>query len=137
MTKTDCRTRQLRMRRLPFKPCTVSGDVRLTGGGGEVDITTVSGSSTLELADVTRARFKSVSGDLAAELALAPDGQLESESVSGEFSFKFATVPAAEFDVQSFSGDIKLCAKGLGSSHTSALSLAQVSRPPMVVPYVY
>lgn len=155
---------------------TISGDIRLTGGGGEVDITTVSGSSTLELADVTRARFKSISGNLSAELALAPDGQLESESVSGEVGFKFATVPAAEFDAQSFSGDInncfgpkplqsrygpgsrlsfkngegranvrintksgdiKLCAKGMGSSHTSALSLAQVSRPRMAVPYVY
>jgi DUF4097 and DUF4098 domain-containing protein YvlB len=155
---------------------TISGDIRLTGGGGEVDITTVSGSSTLELTEVTRARFKSVSGDLAAEIALAPDGQIESESVSGEVSFKFAAVPAAEFDVQSFSGDIdncfgpkplqsrygpgsrlsfkngdghanvrintksgdiKLCTKVMGSSHTSALFLAQVSRPRMVVPYVY
>jgi DUF4097 and DUF4098 domain-containing protein YvlB len=155
---------------------TISGDIRLTGGGGAVDITTVSGSSTLQLADVTRARFKSVSGDLAAELALAPDGQIESESVSGDVRFKFAAVPAAEFDAQSISGDInncfgpkplqsrygpgsrlsfkngeghanvrintksgniKLCAKDLGGGHTSALSLAQVSRQRMVVPYVY
>src|ERR1700722_11159434 len=88
---------------------TISGDIRLTGGGGAVDITTVSGSSTLQLADVTRARFKSVSGDLAAELVLAPDGQIESESVSGDVRFKFAAAPAAEFDAQSISGDIKNC----------------------------
>jgi hypothetical protein len=88
---------------------TISGDIQLMGGGGEADITTVSGSAIIELADVTRGRFKSVSGDMTAELALAPDGQLESESVSGDVSLKFAAAPAAEFDVQSFSGDIRNC----------------------------
>ena len=88
---------------------TISGNIQLTGGGGEVDITTVSGSATIELAEVTRARFKSVSGDMTAELALAPEGQLEGESVSGDVSVKFAAAPAAEFDVQSFSGDIRNC----------------------------
>ncbi|HEY4445006.1 MAG TPA: DUF4097 family beta strand repeat-containing protein [Steroidobacteraceae bacterium] len=88
---------------------TISGDIQLMGGGGEVDVTTVSGSATIELADVTRGRFKSVSGDMTADLALRPDGQIESESVSGDISLKFAAVPAAEFDVQSFSGDIRNC----------------------------
>jgi DUF4097 and DUF4098 domain-containing protein YvlB len=88
---------------------TISGDIQLTGGGGEVDVTTVSGSATIELADVTRGRFKSVSGDMTAALALGPDGQFESESVSGNLSLKFAAAPTAEFDVQSFSGDIKNC----------------------------
>jgi len=88
---------------------TISGDIQLMGGGGEVDVSTVSGSATIELADVTRGRFKSVSGDMTADLALAPDGQIESESVSGDISLKFAAAPAAEFDVQSFSGDIRNC----------------------------
>jgi hypothetical protein len=88
---------------------TISGDIQMTGGGGEVDITTVSGSATVELADVTRGRFKSVSGDLSAALGLAPDGQIESQSVSGDVGFKFAAAPGAEFDIQSFSGDIKNC----------------------------
>jgi DUF4097 and DUF4098 domain-containing protein YvlB len=88
---------------------TISGDMQLTGGGGEVDITTVSGGAIIDLAEVTRARFKSISGDLTAALALAPDGQIESESVSGDVKLKFAGAPAAEFDVQSFSGDIKNC----------------------------
>jgi DUF4097 and DUF4098 domain-containing protein YvlB len=88
---------------------TISGDIQLLGGGGAVDVTTVSGNATVELTNVTRARFKSVSGDLTAELALAPDGQVESEAVSGDVSLKFAGEPAAEFDVQSFSGDISNC----------------------------
>jgi DUF4097 and DUF4098 domain-containing protein YvlB len=88
---------------------TISGDIQLTGGGGEVEITTVSGSAVIELDEVTRGRFKSVSGGIKVELALAPDGQLESESVSGNVSLQFAAAPAAEFDVQSFSGDISNC----------------------------
>jgi len=88
---------------------TISGDIRLWGGGGEADIVTVSGNATIELAQVTRSRLKSISGDMTAALALAPDGQIESESVSGNVSLKFAGEPSAEFDVQSFSGDIKNC----------------------------
>jgi DUF4097 and DUF4098 domain-containing protein YvlB len=88
---------------------TISGDIRLMGGGGEVDITSVSGSATIELSDVTRGRFKSVSGDLTAALTLMPEGRLDSESVSGNVSLKFASAPNAEFDVQSFSGDIRNC----------------------------
>jgi DUF4097 and DUF4098 domain-containing protein YvlB len=88
---------------------TISGDIQLVGGGGEVDIATVSGSGTIELADVTRARFKSVSGDMTADLALASDGLIEGESVSGDISLRFAAAPAAKFDVQSFSGDIRNC----------------------------
>jgi putative adhesin len=155
---------------------TISGNIQLAGGGGDVDITTVSGTATTEFADVTRGRFKSVSGNLSVALALTPDGQIESESVSGDVSLKFAGAPTAEFDVQTFSGDIKncfgpkplesrygpgsrlsfkngdghanvrintksgdvrLCVKGMNLSHTSALSLARSTRPPMVVPYVY
>jgi DUF4097 and DUF4098 domain-containing protein YvlB len=88
---------------------TISGDIRLTGGGGEVDITTVSGSGTMELSDVTRGRFKSVSGDLAVALSLTPEGRIDGESVSGNVNLKFGSTPNAEFDVQSFSGDIKNC----------------------------
>jgi hypothetical protein len=155
---------------------TISGDIQLTGGGGEVEITTVSGSAMIELGEVTRGRFKSVSGDMRVELALAPDGQLESESVSGNFSLQFAAAPAAEFDVQSFSGDIsncfgpkpmqsrygpgsrlefkngdgrarvrvntksgdvRLCVKGMSGGHVSMLSLAQIKKMRIVIPYVY
>ena len=88
---------------------TISGNIQLWGGGGEVDIVTVSGDAVLELAQVTRSRLKSISGSMTAALALAADGQIESESVSGNVSLKFAGEPSAEFDVQSFSGDINNC----------------------------
>lgn len=88
---------------------TISGDIQLTGGGGEADINTVSGTAMLELADLSNGRFKSISGDMTVALSLAPDGRLESESVSGDVNLKFAAMPAAEFDVQTFSGGIKNC----------------------------
>jgi DUF4097 and DUF4098 domain-containing protein YvlB len=88
---------------------TISGDIQLTGGGGEVDVTTVSGKAAIELTEVRRGRFKSVSGDIRTALELAPDAQIEGESVSGDLSLMFAAAPAAQFDVQSFSGDIKNC----------------------------
>jgi hypothetical protein len=88
---------------------TISGDIRLTGGGGEVDITTVSGGGTIELSEVTRGRFKSVSGDLTVALSLLADGRIDGESVSGNVNLKFGTAPNAEFDVQSVSGDIRNC----------------------------
>ena len=59
--------------------------------------------------DVSRGRFKSVSGDMTAGLGLTPAAQIEGESVSGDVALNFAAPPAAEFDVQSFSGDIKNC----------------------------
>jgi DUF4097 and DUF4098 domain-containing protein YvlB len=87
----------------------ISGDVDLSGGGGEVEVTTVSGTAKAELGLVTRGRFKTVSGDLVAGLALSPAADLNGESVSGDVSFNFASAPDGEFDVQSFSGDIHNC----------------------------
>jgi len=88
---------------------TISGDIGLSGGGGEADITTVSGDAKIELGTLHRGRFKSVSGDLYASLALDPEGQLEGESVSGTIRVEFAHEPAADIDVQSFSGKIDNC----------------------------
>jgi Putative adhesin len=88
---------------------TISGDVELKGGSGEVDFNTVSGDAKIELGTLTRGHFKSISGDLAIRLALAPDAELEDESVSGSVHVDFSSVPAAVFDIQSFSGDIDNC----------------------------
>jgi DUF4097 and DUF4098 domain-containing protein YvlB len=88
---------------------TVSGTIHLSGSGGEVEITTISGDATLDLESITRGRFKSVSGDLTAGFALAANGRFEGESVSGGLKVRFAGTPAADFDVQSVSGNITNC----------------------------
>jgi DUF4097 and DUF4098 domain-containing protein YvlB len=88
---------------------TVSGTIHVSGSGGEVEISTISGDATLDLASITRGRFKSVSGGLTAGFALVADGRFEGESVSGNLEVKFGGTPAADFDVQSMSGNISNC----------------------------
>jgi DUF4097 and DUF4098 domain-containing protein YvlB len=88
---------------------TVSGDVVLTGGDGETEVTTVSGSAKITLGTAARARFQSVSGNLTANFALGPNAQIDGESVSGDVRLEFAKTPEADFDIQTFSGDIRSC----------------------------
>jgi hypothetical protein len=88
---------------------TVNGTIHVSGSGGDVEISTISGDATLDLVSITRGRFKSVSGGLTAGFALAADGRFEAESVSGDLEVKFAGTPAADFDVQSLSGNIRNC----------------------------
>jgi DUF4097 and DUF4098 domain-containing protein YvlB len=88
---------------------TVSGTIHVSGSGGEVEISTISGDATLDLVSITRGRFKSVSGGLTAGFALAADGRFEGESVSGNLEVTFAGTPVADFDVQSVSGNIRNC----------------------------
>jgi DUF4097 and DUF4098 domain-containing protein YvlB len=88
---------------------TVSGDIMLSGAGGEVAIHTVSGDTQLKLEALTKARIGSVSGRLNIAATLAPAGQLDVETVSGDAELQFTQPPGAEIDVQSLSGDIDNC----------------------------
>jgi len=87
----------------------ISGNIVLTGGNAEAEVTTVSGDATVTLGTVSRARFKAISGTMKANLALSPDAQFDSETVSGDVSVEFVSEPAADFDIQSFSGSIENC----------------------------
>jgi hypothetical protein len=89
---------------------TVSGDVSINGGGGEVSVKTVSGDGILKLGTTSRLRLKTVSGDFNVTLGLAADGRFDAESVSGDIAVTFpGAMPSAEYDVQTFSGDIGTC----------------------------
>ncbi|MBS0375722.1 MAG: DUF4097 family beta strand repeat protein [Proteobacteria bacterium] len=89
---------------------TVSGDVNSSGGGGDVSVTTVSGDGNISAGVLSRARFKTVSGDFMVTGDLTADGRLEAESVSGDLSVHFSgAMPPAAFDLQSFSGDLSTC----------------------------
>jgi len=96
---------------------TINGDVRLTGGSGEVDVGTVSGEAKIDLATLSNGHFRSISGDMSTSLSLAPDARLEGESVSGNLRFDFPQQPSAEVDVQTISGDIENC---FGATATKA-----------------
>jgi DUF4097 and DUF4098 domain-containing protein YvlB len=88
---------------------TVSGDIDVTGGDGESEVTTVSGTAKISVGSQSRAHFKSVSGDITATLGLTPDGQLDSEAVSGDVSVNLRGAAAADFDVETHSGTIHNC----------------------------
>jgi DUF4097 and DUF4098 domain-containing protein YvlB len=88
---------------------TISGNIQLTGGQGEAELSTVSGKVQADLGGLTRGRFKSISGDVTASYSMAPDAEIEGESVSGTIRFGFAAAPDADFDVQSFGGSIDNC----------------------------
>lgn len=89
---------------------TVSGDLTVSGGAGELKIKTVSGDGTLSLGTLTRAQVNTVSGDFTITAGLAADGRFEAESVSGDFRIDFAGgVPPAAYELQSFSGDLSTC----------------------------
>ena len=89
---------------------TVSGDLAVSGGAGELTVETVSGNGTLALGQLSRAHFKTVSGDLSLSADLAADGRLEAESISGDMRVTFTgAVPPAVYDVETFSGDVTTC----------------------------
>jgi DUF4097 and DUF4098 domain-containing protein YvlB len=88
---------------------TVSGDIALSGGDADVEVTSVSGDGKIVLKTPSRARFQTVSGELSVNLTVGPDAQIDGQSVSGDVNFEFSSPPAADFDIQSFSGDIDNC----------------------------
>jgi hypothetical protein len=89
---------------------TVSGDLTVSGGGGELAVKTVSGDGALTLGTLNRAQVNTVSGDFTIVAGLAADGRLEAESVSGDFRIEFTGgVPPAAYELKSFSGDLSTC----------------------------
>ncbi len=108
---------------------TVSGNIRVTGGGqpslttvmtvsgdatlerlaGEVNGNTVSGDLTVTMGETSRSRLRSTSGDLIVKGRLADDARLDFESMSGDVRVDLVGQVNAEFDVSSFNGDISNC----------------------------
>ena len=89
---------------------TVSGDLTVSGGAGELKVKTVSGDGSLSLGTLTRAQVNTVSGDFTVGAGLAADGRFEAESVSGDFRIDFTGgAPPAVYELQSFSGDLSTC----------------------------
>lgn len=86
-----------------------SGNVRAKGIASEVEATSVSGDLFLELGSVPHGRFKSVSGDVDAELELPGEGRLDVESISGDVEVVLRGTVDAEFDIETHSGDVDNC----------------------------
>jgi DUF4097 and DUF4098 domain-containing protein YvlB len=89
---------------------TVSGDLTVSGASGEINVSTVSGDGSLSVGTLSRAHFKTVSGDFSVKADLAADGRLDAESVSGEYRITFTgAMPPASYELQSFSGELSTC----------------------------
>jgi len=89
---------------------TVSGDLTLTGGAGELNIQTVSGDGMVSFGQLSRGRIKTVSGDFSVSEDMTADGRFEAESVSGDFTVHFTGgTPQASYDLESFSGELSTC----------------------------
>jgi DUF4097 and DUF4098 domain-containing protein YvlB len=88
---------------------TVSGDAQVSRAAGEILANSVSGSLNLDLDQITRARVRTTSGDVALEGPLARDARVDAETISGELVLDFAKPLNAEFEFESFSGEIDNC----------------------------
>jgi len=143
------------------------GEVEITTVSGRAlvelaDVTrarfkSVSGDMTAELGLAPDGQFdsESVSGEVSLKFAAAPAAEFDVQSFSGDIRNCFGPKPMesrygpgsrlefkngeghAHVRVNTKSGDVSLCVKGMSNSHTSMLSLAQIRKVRMVVPYVY
>ena len=87
----------------------VSGDIRADEFAGEIQLTSVSGEVELGAGLFERVRLNSTSGDLDAELDLAPGGRVQAETISGDIQLLFANAEDLQVDVETFSGSIDNC----------------------------
>jgi DUF4097 and DUF4098 domain-containing protein YvlB len=90
---------------------TVSGDTSITGAAtGEVSIESVSGDVHVHAGTLHRATFQTVSGDVQGAFGLVADGRVTAESVSSDVRLHFAGQwPPAEYDLSSLSGAVSTC----------------------------
>jgi len=96
---------------------TVSGDSSVIDVGGELEFDTVSGDSTIDMSSLTRARMKTISGDVKMTAKLLPDVRVDGSSVSGNLELRWPGAEAANIELESFSGDISSCFGGVPVQH--------------------
>lgn len=96
----------------------VSGDIRVTGIKGELDVETVSGDVKLDAVGELR-RAKTVSGDVDIS-GVQVDGTLEASSVSGDVVAR--AVKARRIELETVSGDVELVDAACDTVTAKALS---------------
>jgi hypothetical protein len=87
----------------------VSGNVRVGQGAGDVQATSISGDLQLTLKPAGSVRLRTTSGDITIDGALAPNAMLDMNTVSGRIDLQAAAPAGLTYDVNSFSGDIRDC----------------------------
>jgi hypothetical protein len=87
---------------------TVAGEIRLRGGAGQIELSTVSGDATIELAGATDLAIRSVSGD-----AVVRGGSLDSLRIgttSGDVRVDSPLVGRSGNKIETLSGDVEIVA---------------------------
>jgi DUF4097 and DUF4098 domain-containing protein YvlB len=87
----------------------VSGDVRLEHGAGELEASTVSGSLVVSLDSARSVRARTTSGDLRFEGKLTRGADFDATSVSGGLDVRLSADGGYSYEARSFSGDITNC----------------------------
>jgi DUF4097 and DUF4098 domain-containing protein YvlB len=87
----------------------VSGDIVLERGAGELDATSVSGDLLLDVANGTTVRTRTTSGDLSLRGSLERNGSVDAETISGDVTVRVKPQSGFEYEAVSFSGDIGNC----------------------------
>lgn len=88
---------------------TVSGNASLLNVGGELDLDTVSGDVEIEMNSISRARMKTISGDIVMAGRLAAGARIDVSSVSADLHMRWPGAESANVDAETFSGDISSC----------------------------
>jgi DUF4097 and DUF4098 domain-containing protein YvlB len=92
---------------------TVSGNATVRDLGGELELDTVSGDVDIDMSSLTRARLKTISGDIAMTARLVPEARIDATSVSGDLRLRWPGAEATAIVMGSFSGDISSCFGGI------------------------
>ena len=87
----------------------VSGDITIQKGAGDLEATTVSGNMRIQLDPTHNVRIRTTSGQLTFNGKLTRGGNLDSETISGSVNIHAAAESGMEYDISSFSGDISDC----------------------------
>ena len=87
----------------------VSGDVDIEGGSGNVESTTVSGALTAALSGAQQVHARTTSGSLRLSGKIAPSGTLQAETISGSVTIAATADAGFSYDAETFSGSISDC----------------------------
>ena len=92
-----------------LRASTVSGDLHLEHGGGDIEAGTVNGALIASLDGAHSVRARTTSGDLRFDGTLSHGATLEASSISGSLIVRTGVDGGFAYEVSSFSGDISDC----------------------------
>lgn len=97
---------------------TVSGNVQIGQGAGDVQATSISGNLRLVINPAGSLHLRTTSGDIHIDGALSPKAALDMNTISGRIDLRAAAPQGLTYDINSFSGDIDDCF-GQSAEHVS------------------